>query len=424
MEHIRRGIHRTSSVSAGIILVLLLAGPSVAASPAFWPAVRSSSGRTVPVSPGVSYSHYTVRTAAGPLSIHHLRVILGHPTVRLAAGLARNQLISENETVSSMVRRSGAVAGVNGDFFDIGDSGMPLNIMVQEGQLLRSPSGWVAMAIDQDGRARIVRYRWEGSVLFPTIGATYWLAGFNTGLISDGIVAISDVRGYGAPAPGPGTHQVVVELSAETEGGAPSGAGGDLVAAVGSAGNLFSQPARYMVKRVWPQEPYYAPFPKGVVLLVGRGKAADWLLSHVGPGIPAELNLATTPDWHGMQTVIGGGPMLVDKGAIVTDTLSPVPNERDRRNPVSAVGISQDRRTLLVAAIDGRQPRLSIGLTQPQLAGYMKWIGAHQAMAFDSGGSVTMVIRFPDSPAPTVVNSPSDGHERRVGNALLVLNTP
>ena len=76
----------------------------------------------------------------------------------------------------------------------------------------------------------------------------------------------------------------------------------------------------------------------------------------------------------------------------------------------------------MLVAIDGRQPRLSIGLTRPQLAAYMRSLGAYQAMAFDSGGSVTMVVRLPGHSAPTVVNSPSDGRERRVADALLVFS--
>src|SRR5579883_2051377 len=104
-------------------------------------------------------------------------------------------------------------------------------------------------------------------------------------------------------------------------------------------------------------------------------------------------------------------------------TGSPVPRERNRRNPVLAAGLSKDGATLLLVAADGRQPRLSMGLTQPQLAAYMRWLGAYEAMAFDSGGSVTMVARFPGRPSPTVLNSPSDGHERPVGNALLVFST-
>jgi len=54
----------------------------------------------------------------------------------------------------------------------------------------------------------------------------------------------------------------------------------------------------------------------------------------------------------------------------------------------------------------------------------MRWLGVQQAMAFDSGGSVTMVARVPWRAAPAVMNSPSDGHERPVANALLVRSTP
>jgi hypothetical protein len=60
--------------------------------------------------------------------------------------------------------------------------------------------------------------------------------------------------------------------------------------------------------------------------------------------------------------------------------------KRNQRNPVAAVGITEDGRGLLIIEVDGRQPRLSIGLTQPELASYLRWLGAYQAMVFNSGG--------------------------------------
>jgi hypothetical protein len=369
------------------------------------------------IAPAISYSHFAASTSAGRLSMHHLRIDLGHPGVHLGVGLARDQLISPGETVSSMVRRhSGAVAGVNGDYFDIGGSWIPLNIVVRNSQLLRSPSGRVALAVGQDGAAQIVRYRWTGSIVLPATRQSYWLAGFNTGLVPNAIVALSNDRGYGAPVPGPGMRQTVVELApAEESRDAP----------VVASTQMAALPARdrgalYVVKRIWSQQAYYAPFPRGVILLVGLGTAAEWLQRNTTAGTPAQVNLATDPDWHGFAGVIGGGPLLVQAGRIVDDPYSPVPNERDHRHPVSAVGISRDGRTILLVVVDGRQPRLSIGLTQPQLAAYMLRLGSYQAMEFDSGGSATMVVRLPGRSTPTVMNSPSDGHERRVADALLI----
>lgn len=382
----------------------LAAGPGVAGSPPFWPAVQVSHGWPVRVAPGVSYAHYILRTSEGPLNIHQLRLDLSNPSVRLSAALANNQLISGDETVSSMMTHwSGAVAGVNADFFDIGESGMPLNIMVKDGRLLRSPSGYPALAIAKAGAPRIVRFRWSASVVVPENRRSYWIAGFNTGIAPEGITVLSNVRGYGAPAPDAGTRQTVVELAPE---------------------NGPNDAAWYRVRQVWPQQAYYAPFPPHEILLVGRGDAADWLLRNITSGMPLEVRLRTDPDWRGLATVVGGGPLLVQNGRVADDPDNPVPGERDHPDPVAAVGISRDGKTMLLIAVDGRRPRLSVGLTQPQLAGYMRWLGAYQAMEFDSGGSVTMALRLPGRPAPVVMNSPSDGYERPVANALLIFSMP
>jgi phosphodiester glycosidase len=401
--------------------VLVVAGPGLAKTSEFWPTVRSSTGYTARVAPGIQYSRYVLRTSSGPLSIHHLRLDMGNPEVHLGVALAHNQLISGDETVSSMVRRSGAIAGVNGDYFDIGDSGMPLNILVREGRLLRSPSGRSALAVGTDGRARIARYTWHGSILLPTTRATHWIAGFNTGTIPEGLTVLSTVRGYGAPPPDPKTRQTVVEVT-------PAEASPDQTVP-GVAADVALPPSHdgvplYKVKQVWSQQAYYAPFPRGTLLLVGRGRAADWLLQNMAAETLVQVNLATDPDWRSVEFVIGGGPVLVQNGQLIDDPHSPVPGERFRRNPVSAIGISQDARTLLLVSVDGRQPRLSVGLTQPQLATYLRRLGAYQAMQFDSGGSVTMAVRLPGRSGPVVVNSPSDGHERPVANALLVFRAP
>jgi len=115
--------------------------------------------------------------------------------------------------------------------------------------------------------------------------------------------------------------------------------------------------------------------------------------------------------------------LLVQGGRVVSDPLPPAPHERYVRHPVVGVGIFRDGHTMLLVGVDGRQ-RYSVGLTRPEFAAYLAWLGVEQAMAFDSGGSVTMVVRFPWRPTPTVVNSPSDGHERPVGDALLVFSVP
>lgn len=386
----------------GALAIALLLPPAAGGAPApagVWPAVLASTAFTLPVAAGMQYRRITLATSDGPLSMHELSVNLAHPTIRLGIAVAHDQLISDDEPVSSMVLRRGAIAGINADYFDIHQSGMPLNIMVDDGRLLRSPWRFVALALDGEGTARIIRFRWTGTVVIPETGETRPLESYNGGLAQNGLIAISDVRGEGAPPPDPGVRQAVAELT-------PAGDSG-----------------RYFVKQVWSQEAFAAPVPKDELLLVGRGAGADWIQARFSAGMSVAVNLTTDPDWHAYRLAIGGGPVLVERGRVVEDPDAPAPRERDYRNPVIAAGVARGGRSLVLVEVDGRQPALSIGLTRPQLAAYMQRLGVDGAIAFDSGGSATMVVRLPGREAPAVVNSPSDGQERPVANALLVYST-
>jgi exopolysaccharide biosynthesis protein len=400
------------------VALLFPVGRGLASAPGVWPTVLTSWGFTVPVASGVRYTHFAVTTSDGPLDIHHLIVDVSNSTVRLGVGLAHNRLMSPDETVSSMARRAGAVAGINADFFDIRDSGMPLNIVVRDGRLLRSPVWWAALAIGKDGSVRIVRFQWTGSLVLPVTQETHALDGYNSGLVPNGIIAISDVRGYGAPVPEPGTRQTVAELVSVADSSSFR-VNPDTIVVLPSD----HDESRYVVRQVWPQQAFYAPFPQGEIILVGRGSGADWLAQKMTPGTMVQVNLATDPDWHLLQGAVGGGPVLVQDGQIADDPHPPAALERYGRLPVIAAGIDREGRTLMLTEVDGRQPHLSIGLTQAQLAAYMQRMGAFQAMAFDSGGSATVVARLPGQPLPTVVNSPSDRRERPVADALLVFST-
>jgi exopolysaccharide biosynthesis protein len=80
--------------------------------------------------------------------------------------------------------------------------------------------------------------------------------------------------------------------------------------------------------------------------------------------------------------------------------------------------------TLMFVAVDGRHPERSIGMTRPEFGDLMRGFGMRDAMALDSGGSVTMVSRAPGNSAITVRNVPSDfSAERYVSDALFVYSS-
>ncbi len=69
--------------------------------------------------------------------------------------------------------------------------------------------------------------------------------------------------------------------------------------------------------------------------------------------------------------------------------------------------------------VDGRNAAVSVGLTRPEFGALMRGFGATDGLAFDSGGSATLVARALGDAGPAVVNDPSDGRERPVADALL-----
>jgi len=129
------------------------------------------------------------------------------------------------------------------------------------------------------------------------------------------------------------------------------------------------------------------------------------------PALGASLKLAmeTIPSLRGVQTAIGGGPMLVRDGKAATFS-------EPKREPRTAIGWN-DKQFFFVV-VDGRQNKLSVGMSFPELAAYFVKLGCQRAMNLDGGGSATFWVRG------QVMNSPCYGHERPMANALILMQKP
>jgi len=132
--------------------------------------------------------------------------------------------------------------------------------------------------------------------------------------------------------------------------------------------------------------------------------------SRLVPGTILKLSTATSPDLHDVRIGIGGGPMLVRAGKPVAFSGS------QPRHPRTALGWSDKFYFLLV--VDGRQSGLSVGMSLPELADYLVKIGCTDAMNLDGGGSSTFWVRG------QVMNSPCNGGERDMANALVLVQKP
>ncbi len=121
---------------------------------------------------------------------------------------------------------------------------------------------------------------------------------------------------------------------------------------------------------------------------------------------------ATDPEVK-LYNAIAGNVRLIENGKILAKGGNP-------SYPQTAVGHTADRRLILFVS-DGRQPGFSEGMTYKELADVLKEFGAVDAIAFDGGGSATMVMADGKDGEPRVLNRPSDGQERAVGNNLGVM---
>jgi len=363
--------------------------PAIAPPPPF-PLVLTSTARAGFVAPGVRRATYRLTTSAGPLVIYVVAVDLNEPTARLGAALASDHLISPGETVSSMADRTGAVAGINADYFDIGQTNQPLGIVVQNGALVRTPSTRIALEVGRDKSVRFANFHFSGTVSYagtqiPLTGVDEWPPQGGATLLESGYGAVKPIAG--------------VVLATLTPLGAPAGLDGN-----------YRADAIVTLRDALPS-------PSG--LMLGLGPAALKLAQPPAIGTTVTISSALDPPLDGVATAVGGGPLLVQSRLAYEDPNSPAPEERNRRFPVSGAATTPDG-TLLLIAVDGRQPFESIGLTRPEFGALMLGLGASDGMAFDSGGSATLVARVLGDDRASLLNVPSDGAERPVADGLFV----
>src|SRR5579872_1873275 len=140
--------------------------PARLAPPSPFPRIVAQSVESEFIAPGMTRLDYRLATADGPLTIEVVAVDLHERGIRFGDVIATDRLISAGETVSSMAQRTHAVAGINADYFDIGQTNTPLGIVVHDGSLVRSPSRRVALEVDRDGTVHFTKFSFSGSARY------------------------------------------------------------------------------------------------------------------------------------------------------------------------------------------------------------------------------------------------------------------
>lgn len=365
--------------------------PATLSPPPPFPQILQQAPTIEQVAPGVTYGEYAMTTAAGPIVVRVVAVQTRHADVKLGEVLAHDTLESHGETVGSMAKRTGAVAGINGDYFDIGATYRPTNIVVRNGVLLQMPRNRYALALARDGTAHVAEFSFMGQVQIGD--RTTSLDAIDRRPPDGGTSLLTPEYGTVPPLDN------VTLASLQLLDGTPPLA---RYRVTGVADNLSAQPAGYYLA-IGPSALSAAGVPNPGDVVTAQGDLSP-------------LGLDT------IATAIGGGPMILHGGAWIDDPDGPNGGEYDKRIPCTGAAVAPDGRLFLIE-VDGRQPSRSVGLTRHEFAALMRALGATEGLAFDGGGSSTIAVRRPGDVNSEIVNSPSDRIERPVGNGLFVYST-
>ena len=374
-------------------LVVAAALTCVAASPLQAPFDRLVADRDV--ADGITLFHLTDEALIdppAPISIWLLR--LDPERVRLRAVLANDEVMG-TETVSEMAARHGALAAINAGFFL--PNGDPAGLLKLNGRLISDttrPRGAVGIA-EGGGKVRL---------LFDRVTATISLA-----------IRHSFGRKTIVPIDGVDTTRARGKLMLFT----PAYHADTDSAKGGLEWTASGRPTRIVRG---PLDGGKTPIPPDGFVLSYGGLSPPTSLRGIKPGARVDLLSNYVPisggveAWGGATDIIGGWGLLARGGTYITDWSSEQfsPGFAETRHPRTMIGVAEGGAIWLVT-IDGRQPKLSSGMSLKELQSLARRLRLVDALNLDGGGSTTMWV------TGKIVNSPSDAAgPRKVSDALLV----
>ena len=161
------------------------------------------------------------------------------------------------------------------------------------------------------------------------------------------------------------------------------------------------------------------PVPEDGYIISAAGTSSEFLKNNFHVGTRVDLKMEANVDISKISTAISGGAVLVKNGTIPETYSSMIYG----RNPRSAIGSSQDGKTIYLVTVDGRQVE-SVGMTQSELSEFLVSQKIYNAINLDGGGSTTMVARKLGEEDLSVLNLPSGGNYlRKVTNSFGDVNT-
>ncbi|MGI5227894.1 phosphodiester glycosidase family protein [Actinoallomurus sp. CA-142502] len=340
------------------------------------------------IGPGISLRHLKALAQSGWYDGQFMTVDLSNSAV--STDLLTSGPVASGGPLSTAANKAGAVGGVNGEFFDIGNSNAALGGEIQDGRLVKTADigGRQHVGVSADGIAQLVDLTVNTAANFA--GADHKVLSINAanggGVPADGMIAFTSA--WGTYSRNRGLTSVANDQIAEV-----------LV----ENGKVVS---------VTPNGPAGSgTIPGDGFVLVGRGAAATAIRA-LRPGDPATLSYALADNLaKKMKFALGDGGTIVSGGKVVDGLDTSIA-------PRTALGFKDGGHTLVLATWDGPGGTGKGGIGIDEEARELVTMGVQTAVNLDGGGSTTMVARALGADDATVRNVPSDGHERDDPNGV------
>jgi hypothetical protein len=302
------------------------------------------------------------------------------------------------ETVEGIARRHGAIAAINGGFFNV-TNGEPTGLLKVAGELVSdasAPKGAVVI----HGRPAV-----STTLMFDQLAAKMSMTFTASG------------KTWTVPVDGVDTTRARGKLMLYT----PTYHTDTDTAPTGTEWVLSGDPLRVVDVRM---NFGHTKIPlKGAVLSYGGTDLPDALAALV-----EDVRVSFDTTWtsmHGLADadldaaahIVSGAGLLRRDGRVLTEWRAEglrADTFTDMRHPRTFVGVDRSG-AIWLGAVDGRQPDYSIGMTFADLQRLCDRLNLASALNLDGGGSTTMIA------SGRLVNRPSDsGGPRPVSDALVV----
>jgi hypothetical protein len=344
---------------------------------------------------GVGIIHTEIHEGSNPWTIDVLEIDLSNSYNKIESVKSQNKLLG-NQTVSQMaiLRDSSGhtvVGAINGDFYASG--GIPIGKQIINGQMLKQNSYYSSFGISKDNKPSLGLSNYNG-VLF-TNNSSHNVHDVNNIRKENYLVLYNSYYGNTT-----GSNQFGTEINLRplTEW------------IVNDTVYCIVEDVEFNVGNM--------SISNGNAVLSGHGTSAQFLTDNVIAGDTVKLLLEFTSMRPKLNQLIGGYPKIINNGSNYVQqgyNQEGGPPHTFERHPRTAIGFSEDSTKVYFITVDGRG--YSVGMTLNELADFMIEIGVHHGLNLDGGGSTTMWVRN------KIVNNPSDGIERAVGNGMLVYST-